>query len=257
MVDEPAPAGLAGRWLAAVLVAPVLRWLVVVHSVPGGQPWRDRCPECGAPPSPVASPSGRCTGCGRRQGAPPWLVEVATVVAAALVVVTAIAGRWPVAAIVALTGWAAVAVALTFVDLAVHRLPDRLTLPAAAWVLGWLAVAAAGGDGAAWLRALTAAAGCGLGFALISLVLGARGYGLGDAKLAVSTGALLGWLGWGAVLAGLFLAFLASAVVALGLLLARRVRWRDSLPFGPFLVGGTFAAVVWASLSGEVPVATA
>src|SRR5690606_17178651 len=46
-------------------------------------------------------------------------------------------------------------------------------------------------------------------------------------------------------------------VVALGLLLARRVRWRDSLPFGPFLVGGTFAAVVWASLSGEVPVATA
>ena len=59
------------------------------------------------------------------------------------------------------------------------------------------------------------------------------------------------------MLAGLFLAFLASAVVALGLLLARRVRWRDSLPFGPFLVGGTFAAVVWASLSGEVPVATA
>jgi len=253
MVDRPAPARTARPWrlAAAPLLAPVLRWLVAVHSVPADQPWRDRCPDCGTPLPKLGSPAGRCATCRRRLGAPPWLVEAATAAAAALVVVTAVAGSWPAAAIVALAGWAAVAVALTFVDLAVHRLPDRLTLPAAGWVLGWLAVAAAiTGEGGAWLRALIAAAGCGLGFALISLLLGARGYGLGDAKLAPSAAALLGWLGWGAVLAGLFLAFLASGLVALALLAARRVRWRDSLPFGPFLVAGTLAALAWVSLSG-------
>lgn len=256
MAARSAPLLPAGRWrlAAASLVAPVLRWLVVVHSVPAGHSWRDRCPDCGTPLLRVASPAGRCAGCGQRQGARPWLVEAATAAAAALVVVTAVAGGWPAAAVVALAGWAAVAVVLAFVDLAVHRLPDRLTLPAAAWVLGWLAVAAAlAGTGGAWLRAVTAAAGCGLGFALISLLLGSRGYGLGDAKLALSTGALLGWLGWGAVLAGLFLAFLASGLVALALLAARRVRWRDSLPFGPFLIAGTLAALAWVSLSTPTP----
>jgi leader peptidase (prepilin peptidase)/N-methyltransferase len=117
-------------------------------------------------------------------------------------------------------------------------------------VLAWLGVAAlTGGAGDEWVRAAAAAAVCGAGFAVFPLVLGSRGYGFGDAKLALGVGALLGWLGWTAVVAGLFLAFLASGLVAATLLLARRVTWRDALPFGPYLVAGTLTALAWAGLS--------
>ena len=81
--------------------------------------------------------------------------------------------------------------------------------------------------------------GLALGFAATTLLLGRRGFGLGDAKLALSVGALLGWYGWPVLLAGLVLAFALSALVGLGLLPARRVRWSTHLPFGPFLIVAT------------------
>lgn len=275
-----------GRWWlwAALPLTPLLRWAVLAYSVPpgvppAGLPWRagDRaptCPHCEAPvgpglpeaegrdrpnlPGPVRrrrlgllAPAGRCYRCDRRAGAPPYLLEVAAVAAAALVAVAIAGGRWSATAAMALCGWAAVVTALTFIDLAVHRLPDRFTLPAAGWVLGWLGLAAlTAGDGAAWVRAAAAAGVCGAGFALVTLVLGSRGFGLGDAKLALSAGALLGWLGWTAVVAGLLLAFLGSGLVAAVLLALRRVSRRDSLPFGPFLAAGALCAAAWAGVSG-------
>jgi leader peptidase (prepilin peptidase) / N-methyltransferase len=238
------------RWLvASVPVTPLLRWLVLVHSVPSQAPWRHACPSCAAPVSPASGPRalrppGRCS-CGQRVGAPPYALEALTVLAGALVVVAA-PGRSPLE-VVAFGGWAAVAVALTFIDLAVHRLPDRLTLPAAAGVLVLLGIADLTGADGSWSRALAAAAACGLGFFLVTLVLGARAFGLGDAKLALSVGALLGWVGWPAVVAGLLLAFLTSGLVAAALLATRRVGWRDHLPFGPWLVAGTLLALAWLS----------
>jgi leader peptidase (prepilin peptidase)/N-methyltransferase len=295
-----------------LLVTPLLRWAVLVHSVPPEQPWRSRCggPDPGRPrtggPEPGRSettgseagrpragfpaagggpdpggptdcpaavgpdgglapllPAARCGACGRRVGAPPYLLEAAALVAAGLVAVAVIGGGWSPGAAVALAGWAALAVALTFVDLAVHRLPDRLTLPAAVWVLAWLGVTAVGSPAATgtvttgtaagdpdWVRAAAAAVVCGLGFAAVTLVFGARGFGLGDAKMALGVGALLGWLGWTAVVAGLLLAFLGSGLVAAGLLVARRAGRRDTLPFGPFLAAGTLAGLAWVGLSG-------
>lgn len=242
------------RWLArAVPVTPLLRWAVLIHSVPPDEPWRTACPACTTPLTAAGGalrPAARCASCGHRIGAPAFLLELATVAAAALVALALLGGDWPAAAAVALAGWALVAVPLTFIDLAVHRLPDRLTLPAAGWVLGWLGIAAlVAGDPAAGIRAALAAGSCGLAFALVTLVLGVRGFGLGDAKLALGAGALLGWLGWTAVVAGLFLAFLGSGLVAAGLLVTRRVSRRDTLPFGPFLVAGTLATTAWVGLS--------
>lgn len=244
------------RWLAAAApVTPLLRGAVLVHAVPAEQPWRTGCPRCDAPLRPAAGlgallPAGRCPRCEQRIGAPAYLVELAALAAAALVVAAVAGGGWPPAAAVALAGWAAVAVPLTFIDLAVHRLPDRLTLPAAGWVLAWLGVAAAvGGTGPAWIRAALAAGGCGLAFAVVTLVFGERGFGLGDAKLALGAGALLGWVGWTALFAGLLLAFLGSGLVALALLVTRRVGRRDMLPFGPFLAAGTLAALAWVGQS--------
>jgi leader peptidase (prepilin peptidase)/N-methyltransferase len=267
-MDEPVDAAAARAdgarapmpWWVGLAVTPLLRWLVLVHAVPSGQPWRTTCPACpallpgrfgvGASDSAALLPRARCGRCGQRVGPTPYLIEVTLLITVAAVAIAATGGWWSAPALVALLGWAVLSVPLAAIDVAVHRLPDRFTLPAAGWVLAWLAVAAlTTGEPGDWVRAAIAGLACGAGFAIITFVFGARGFGLGDAKLALSAVALLGWLGWTAVVAGLLLAFLSSGLVATVLLATRRVGRQDALPFGPFLIGGTLAALVWAGLS--------
>ncbi|MEH0842462.1 A24 family peptidase [Micromonospora sp. CPCC 205711] len=231
--------------LRLVTVAPVLRFAVARYGVPPGSPTRSGCAGCGAPIGPATlGPAGRCPACRGRLGAPPAAVELALV--AALAVLVLVDGTLAERAAVA--WWLAWAVPLVLVDLAVRRLPDRLTLPAAAGTVLLLGVAAATGVGSGpWLRALAAGAGLALAFAATTLLFGRRGFGLGDAKLALSVGALLGWYGWPTLVVGLVLTSVLSGVVGLALLLARRVRWSSHLPFGPFLVLGTAAALLLAA----------
>ncbi|TWG22366.1 leader peptidase (prepilin peptidase)/N-methyltransferase [Micromonospora palomenae] len=238
------PKSLSVRVLAALAVTPVLRLAVARYAVPVGAPARVGCDGCGAPIGlgrPGLGPAARCPACRARIGAPPGTVELAAVAALAVLVLTdaTLAER------AALAWWLGWAVPLALVDLAVHRLPDRLTWPAAAGTATLLAVAALTGPGPGpWLRALTAGAALGLAFAATTLLLGRRGFGLGDAKLALSVGMLLGWYGWPVLVAGLLLTFALSAVVSLALLLARRVTWSSHLPFGPILILGTSAALL-------------
>ncbi|MEV4623024.1 A24 family peptidase [Asanoa sp. NPDC049573] len=230
----------APRRLPAVLVTPLLRWLAVNHAVPPGEPWCRSCTACGADLGVDLRPRARCAGCGGRIGPLPWSVEVLVVLAAGVGVLAV-----PLPVVAAYAWWAALAIPLVLVDLAVHRLPDRLTLPAAAGVTVLLGVAAAF-DGAAdrWWRSLAAGAAVGLFFATTTVLLGRRGFGLGDAKLALSCAALLGWFGWGAVLLGLMAGLLLSALVSIALLVAGKVRWTSHLPFGPFLVAGTVIGLI-------------
>ena len=159
----------------------------------------------------------------------------------AVAVVLALAAR-PVWETLAFAWWAGFAVALVFVDVAVRRLPDRLTYPAAAGTLALLGAAAlVEHQGHAWVRAALAAVGLALVFAALTLVLGRRGPGLGDAKLMLATMPVLGWLGWPAVVDGLLLGLTAQGVVAVALLVSGRRHVR--LPMGLFLVTGTLAAI--------------
>ncbi|MCI4063657.1 A24 family peptidase [Micromonospora sp. R77] len=227
--------------LAALAVGPLVRLAVARYAVPPGCVDRAGCAGCGAPlgldrPLPALGPAARCPDCRRRIGAPPGVVEAALLTA--LVVVALVDGS--VGERAALAWWLVWAVPLALVDAAVHRLPDRLSYPAAAgtWVLLGL-TALAGAGPTPWLRATEAGVGLALGFAATTLLLGRRGFGLGDAKLALSVGTLLGWYGWPVLLAGLVLTFALSALVALLLLAARRARWSSHLPFGPFLITAT------------------
>ena len=69
--------------------------------------------------------------------------------------------------------------------------------------------------------------------------LSPEGLGFGDVKLLGLLGLVLGWFGWGVLLAGVFLGLLTGAVVSLALLATRRAGWRTALPFGPpLLLGG-------------------
>ncbi|MFF5172591.1 prepilin peptidase [Micromonospora sp. NPDC000089] len=229
--------------MSALALAPVLRRAVARYAVPPGSPPRTGCAGCGAPLARWPGPAGRCPGCRARIGAPPGGVELTLL--AALAVLVAVDGG--LAERAALAWWLGWAVPLLWVDLAVRRLPDRLTLPAAAGVAALLGVAALTGPGGGpWLRAVVAGAGLGLAFATTTVLLGSCGFGLGDAKLALGAGALLGWYGWPVLAAGLVLTFTLSAVVSLALLAARRARWSSHLPFGPFLIVGTVGALLLA-----------
>ncbi|OGD71174.1 hypothetical protein A3A84_02330 [Candidatus Collierbacteria bacterium RIFCSPLOWO2_01_FULL_50_23] len=69
-----------------------------------------------------------------------------------------------------------------------------------------------------------------------------RGFGFGDVKLAPSLGLLLGWP---RTLTGMFIAFLTGAILAVFLLLLGKKKFGQTIPFGPFLVWGTVAALLW------------
>jgi leader peptidase (prepilin peptidase)/N-methyltransferase len=147
--------------------------------------------------------------------------------------------------------WAgSAAVVLASVDLLVHRLPDRVTFPAYAVCTTALTVDAAVLD--AWgplLRAL-AAAPVAFAVAAAAAAVSPEGLGFGDVKLLGLLGLLLGWAGWGVLLAGIFLGLVAGAVVSLALLATRRAGWRTALPFGPPLLAG---AVLALALAGPAP----
>ena len=138
------------------------------------------------------------------------------------------------------------------VDVAVHRLPDTITLPlAAATLVGFLTLAtvaactsqetAALAAGRAVLAGLVAPAV----FLLLTLTIG--GIGLGDAKFACPLGAVLGWHGWGCVVEGFALAWVLAGLTAAWWLLRRRARPDSPLPLGPFLGVGALLAVLAAA----------
>jgi leader peptidase (prepilin peptidase)/N-methyltransferase len=70
------------------------------------------------------------------------------------------------------------------------------------------------------------------------------GMGFGDVKLAGVLGMYLGYLGWGHLFAGTFLAFLLGGLWSIALLAARRGTLKSSIPFGPFMLAGTAAAML-------------
>ncbi|MGY1642932.1 prepilin peptidase [Geodermatophilus sp. SYSU D00703] len=163
------------------------------------------------------------------------------VLGAALAGVLLLAGLRP--ATVGLAWAAAAGVVLAGVDLAVHRLPDRVTFPAYAVVgAALLADAAVLGTWAALVRAVLAAA-VAFGLAALGALASPRGLGYGDVKLLGLLGLVLGWVGWGALLAGVFLGLLTGALVSVALLVTRRAGWRTALPFGPPLLVGAVLAL--------------
>ncbi|SFL16468.1 prepilin peptidase [Geodermatophilus ruber] len=167
---------------------------------------------------------------------------------ALLAAVLALSGLRP--ATVGLAWTAAAGLVLGAVDLAVHRLPDRVTFPACAAVAAALLVdAAVLGTWPALLRAVLAA-GAAFGLALLAALLSPEGLGFGDVKLLALLGLVLGWVGWGALLAGVFLGLLTGALVSLALVAGRRAGWRTALPFGPPLLVGAALAL---ALEGPVP----
>ena len=66
--------------------------------------------------------------------------------------------------------------------------------------------------------------------------------GFGDVKIAVLMGLLLGLPN---VLVALFLAFFFGAIIGIILMVFKKKRLKSEIPFGPFLITGTFIALLW------------
>lgn len=89
------------------------------------------------------------------------------------------------------------------------------------------------------LNTLYSAIGAGAFFLFIVLISKGRWMGVGDVKLAFFIGFFLSFPN---ILVALFLAFFIGAIIGLGLILAAKKTLKSEVPFGPFLVTGTFIA---------------
>jgi leader peptidase (prepilin peptidase)/N-methyltransferase len=143
-----------------------------------------------------------------------------------------------------------VAVGLGAIDLAVHRMPDALTLPAIPVTLGVAAVTQLLAPGAgSVLRGIAAGVLLFVVFGALSAI-SSRAMGLGDVKLVPSLGIAAGFLSWSAVLVAVMAAFVLGAAVAVIGIVLRRMSASSRLAFGPYLTLGCWLVLVFPPLAG-------
>jgi prepilin signal peptidase PulO-like enzyme (type II secretory pathway) len=81
-------------------------------------------------------------------------------------------------------------------------------------------------------------------FLTIFLISRGKWMGFGDVKLAILMGLLLGFP---SIIVALFLAFFLGAIIGLTLMILDKKGLKSEIPFGPFLITGTFLAFLWGS----------
>jgi leader peptidase (prepilin peptidase)/N-methyltransferase len=173
---------------------------------------------------------------GVRLGVPMQLLTGALFAGTAAVVGT----RWVLPAFLWMV---AVTVTLTLTDLDRKLIPNRILFPGTAIAAGLLVVGAlVDGEAAGLLRAL--AGGAGYFVFLLVVALAARGgFGMGDVKLSVLLGIFLAYESWAVFVVGVVGAFVLGGAVSLVLLVFRIKGRKDAIPFGPYLVAGTYLAL--------------
>jgi leader peptidase (prepilin peptidase)/N-methyltransferase len=125
---------------------------------------------------------------------------------------------------------------LVIIDIREHRLPNPITYSLSAIsVLGTALASYANGD---WERLLIAL-GLNLGITAIGVALFLlRGFGLGDVKLLFAMNQILGYFSPWLLLVSLTIALLTSAWFSLVGVLIGKLKWKDRIAFGPFLILG-------------------
>jgi leader peptidase (prepilin peptidase) / N-methyltransferase len=78
-------------------------------------------------------------------------------------------------------------------------------------------------------------------FSIVWLTNG-KGMGGGDVKLAFLMGLILGWP---VIIVSVFLSFIIGSIFGISLILAGKKKMKSMIPFGPFLIFGTFAGLFW------------
>ncbi|KRB35453.1 MULTISPECIES: A24 family peptidase [unclassified Acidovorax] len=208
---------------------------------------RSRCPACGhlvrwhenIPVLSYLFLRGRCSSCKTRISPRYPLVELAT---GALFFFCL--HRWGLTpAGLAWCGFSAALVALAFIDWDTTLLPDDITLPLL-WA-GLLASAMQWTNVPLYASVMGAAAGY-LSLWLVywgfKLATGKEGMGYGDFKLFAALGA---WFGWQALVPIILMSSVIGAIIGIAMKIFSSLREGGYIPFGPFLVGAGFTAMVF------------
>jgi leader peptidase (prepilin peptidase)/N-methyltransferase len=198
-----------------------------------------RCPSCKAPIRPLdnipilsfLALRGRCRHCGVRIS---WRYPIVEGLTGALVA----AVWWAMPdALSRLAGvvFVFLLVVITFIDLDVQLILNRLTYPGTAAGLAFAFVAGRG------IPAVASAAGAAA--LIVAIVVASRGgMGGGDVKLAAMIGAFLGWPG---VAVALFAGFIIGGLIGITLLALRLRGRKDAIAFGPSLAAGALVGLFW------------
>lgn len=181
---------------------------------------------------------GRCAACSKRISIEYPVVELVTAILSVACVWRF--GYSPQLLAALVLTWALIA--LTVIDLHTMYLPDSITLP-----LLWLGLLLS--LQRVFADPTSAILGAALGYLLLwslfwsfKLLTGKEGMGYGDFKLLAALGA---WMGWQTLPQILVLSAVVGAAVGLSLMAARRAEWSSKIPFGPYIAGAGWIALIW------------
>jgi len=127
-------------------------------------------------------------------------------------------------------------IAVSFIDIEFKIIPNVIVLPLT--VVG-LALNIAS-DPSNWWMPLAFSMGAFV-FMLIIHLISPRGMGMGDVKLSLMAGAFL----VRNVVSGLFLGFLLGSLYGLSLIIIKRKKLKQAIPFGPFISLGSIISLFW------------
>ena len=207
---------------------------------------RSRCPHCGhairwfenIPVLSYLALGGKCAKCKAAIGMRYPLVELATgglfFYCGQTMGVGMSALAWSL--------FASMLIALALIDWDTTLLPDDITLPLLwlgliAAALGWSPVALSAslwGAVAGYLSLWSI-------YWAFKLATGKEGMGYGDFKLFAALGA---WFGWQSLIPMILIASVIGAVIGIAMKLNASLREGGYVPFGPFLAGAGFAALL-------------
>jgi len=183
---------------------------------------------------------GKCAACATPYGMRYALVEVVTGALFAFC-----AWRWGLSlTTLAWCGFSAALLTLAMIDWDTTLLPDDITLP-----LLWAGLIAAALQWNPAVNLPTALWGAVAGYLSLwivywafKLVTGKEGMGYGDFKLFAALGA---WFGWQALVPIILMSSVIGAIIGIGMKFTSGLREGSYIPFGPFLTGAGFTALVF------------
>ncbi len=209
---------------------------------------RSRCSNCGhlicwyenIPVLSYLFLRGKCSACATPYGVRYPLVEVVT---GSLFFFCAWRWGWTPTTL-AWCGFSAALLALAVIDWDTTLLPDDITLP-----LLWAGLIAAALQWNPAVDLPTALWGAVAGYLSLWLVYwafklatGKEGMGYGDFKLFAALGA---WFGWPALVPMILMASVIGAIIGIAMKFSGGLREGGYVPFGPFLAGAGFTAMIF------------
>lgn len=129
-------------------------------------------------------------------------------------------------------------------DLKYYIIPDRITFSGIGVAFVWIITAFFLGYYTEMqvLSYIFSALGSSFFLFLIWFLSQGKAMGFGDVKLVFLLGL---FLGWPLIIPGLFISFFLGALIGLILILFKKKKMKSEVPFGPFLIIGTYMSLAW------------